>query len=107
MGSSISKQDDHDRPFWSDCGGGDHPDNRAVDRFAGAMTSKLAAARRKGRGGWDRKDECSAEDLSRLLREHVEKGDPVDVANFCMMLHQRGERIAAASLPNQESEDGR
>lgn len=74
-----------------------HPDELAVDRFAGAMTTKLAAARRKGRyldhGGWDRKEECTAEDLSRLLREHVEKGDPVDVANFCMMLHQRGERI--------------
>lgn len=70
-----------------------HPDDLAVDRFAAAMKSKLAVARTKGRGGWDRKNECSAEDLSRLLREHIEKGDPVDVANFCMMLHQRGERI--------------
>lgn len=29
-----------------------------------------------------------------MLREHVDKGDPVDVANFCMMLHQRGEYIS-------------
>ena len=29
-----------------------------------------------------------------MLREHVEKGDPRDVANFCMFLHQRGEGIS-------------
>jgi len=29
-----------------------------------------------------------------MLRDHVEKGDPVDVANFAMMLSQRGEGIA-------------
>jgi hypothetical protein len=67
-------------------------DEEAVDRFAAEMKCKLAAARAKGRGGWNT-DECSAARLSEMLREHVEKGDPVDVANFCMMLQQRGERI--------------
>lgn len=70
-----------------------HADAVAVDSFGYAMKRKLAAARAKGRGGWQDKKACSAEDLSKMLREHVEKGDPVDVANFCMMLHQRGERI--------------
>jgi hypothetical protein len=28
-----------------------------------------------------------------MLREHVEKGDPIDVANFCMILYYRGEKI--------------
>jgi len=76
--------------------GGDRPhsDDLAVDRFAAAMKTKLAQKRAEGRGGWDDKDACSGEWLSRLLRGHVEKGDPVDVANFAMMLHQRGERIA-------------
>jgi len=74
-----------------------HPDDRAVDAFAIAMKLKLAEARAKGRGGWHDPAQCSAEDLSRMLREHVEKGDPRDVANFCMMLHQRGEAIAARS----------
>ncbi len=74
-----------------------HPDDIAVDRFAAAMKAKLAKKREEGRGGWERKDECSADFLSDMLREHVVKGDPVDVANFAMMLHQRGERIAAAS----------
>jgi hypothetical protein len=69
-----------------------HPDDAAVDRFAAAMKEKLAQARAKGRGGWDT-DECTQETLSRMLREHVEKGDPRDVANFCMFLWCRGEGI--------------
>lgn len=72
-----------------------HPDEVAVDAFAAKMKAKMADARAKGRGGWEDREQCSAEDLSRTLREHVEKGDPRDVANFCMMLHQRGEAIAA------------
>lgn len=80
-------------PTPADC---QHPDDVAVDLFATTMKSKLALARAKGRGGWDDKSQCSAEYLSRLLRGHVDKGDPVDVANFCMMLSQRGEGIAPA-----------
>lgn len=70
-----------------------HEDDHAVDRFASVMKDKLAKKRDEGRGGWEDKNGCSNEFLSKLLREHVEKGDPVDVANFCMMIHQRGERI--------------
>ena len=72
-----------------------HPDDAAVDRFAASMKAKLAKSRAKGRSGWEDKSLCSAEYLSELLRGHVDKGDPVDVANFCMMLQQRGEGIAA------------
>lgn len=72
-----------------------HPDDAAVDAFAVAMKEKMAAARGKGRGGWEDPAQCSADDLSRMLRDHVDKGDPRDVANFCMMLHQRGEAIAS------------
>lgn len=71
-----------------------HTDDEAVDRFAKAMKAKLALARANGRYGWNDPTVCSPQDLSRMLREHVEKGDPVDVANFCMMLHQRGEIVA-------------
>lgn len=70
-----------------------HPDDAAVDAFAAAMKAKLAKKRGEGRGGWRM---CSAGYLSRLLREHVEKGDPVDVANLAMMLHQNGQRIEPA-----------
>lgn len=62
---------------------GTHPDDSAVDAFAEAMKEKLAAARANGRDGWQ---SCSPDDLSHMLREHVEKGDPRDVANFCMFL---------------------
>jgi hypothetical protein len=68
-----------------------HPDDEAVDRFAAAMKAKLATARAKGRSGWEDKTQCHQEDLALDLRKHVHKGDPVDVANFAMMLHQRGE----------------
>ncbi len=74
-----------------------HPDDLAVDRFAAAMKAKLAKKREEGRGGWEGPD-CNAEILSRLLREHVEKGDPLDVGNLAMMLHQRGDRVAAAPV---------
>lgn len=71
-----------------------HPDDAAVDDFAQAMKYKLASARHKGREGWQT---CPPEELSRMLREHVEKGDPLDVANFCMFLWCLGHGIAAAN----------
>jgi hypothetical protein len=77
-----------------------HTDDFFVTEFAETMKDKLALKRGEGRGGWENKEECSGEFLSQLLREHVEKGDPVDVANFCMMLHQRGERISPAPQPH-------
>lgn len=68
-----------------------HPDDAAVDRFAAAMKAKLASARAKGCGGWEDKEQCHQDSLALDLRRHVNKGDPVDVGNFAMMLHQRGE----------------
>lgn len=79
-----------------------HQDDAAVHRFAFAMKEKLAMKRAEGRGGWQDKELCSGDYLSQLLREHIEKGDPVDVANFCMMLHSRGERITPAPQPREE-----
>ncbi|WP_426269209.1 hypothetical protein ACN9MB_13355 [Dyella kyungheensis] len=68
-------------------------DAAAVDAFATAMKEKLAQARAKGRSGWGDKDDCSQQHLSDMLRSHVDKGDPRDVANFCMFLYARGESI--------------
>lgn len=70
-----------------------NPDDVAVDLFAQAMKRKFAQKREEGRSGWDHPSTTGAA-LSSMLRDHVAKGDPVDVANFAMMLHQRGERIA-------------
>lgn len=74
-----------------------HPDDIAVDRFAAVMKDKLAASRLKGRGGWDDKTKCTAAELSEKLLSHAGKGDPVDVANFAMMLHQRAETIVPST----------
>lgn len=81
---------------------GAHPDDVAVQAFAGAMKAKMARKRNEGRGGWQDKGQCSAEWLSELLRGHIGKGDPVDVANLAMMLHQRGERITLGNVFSSE-----
>lgn len=68
-----------------------------IDSFAEAMKQKMLAARNKGRHGWQ---DCDPDDVSRMLREHVEKGDPCDVANFCMMLWHLDAPISkAATVP--------
>lgn len=83
-----------------------HPDDAAVDRFAAALKGKLAEARQKGRGGWEDKEQVSGEELSDMLVAHTAKGDPRDVAAFCMFLHQRGEAIQASPpKPGMRNED--
>lgn len=73
-----------------------HADDIAVQNFANAMSEKMTLARDKGRDGWE---DCDPADLSWMLREHVEKGDPCDVANFCMMLWSLGHPIYNTRLP--------
>ena len=69
-----------------------HPDDIAVDKFAAAMKAKMAASRARGRGGWDDPAQCDVADLCSMLVDHIDKGDPVDVGNFAMMLFNRGVR---------------
>lgn len=66
-----------------------HSDDIAVDRFAATMKAKMAASRAKGRSGWEDPAQCTIEKLAAMLCQHVEKGDPVDIANFAMMIHER------------------
>ncbi|MDX1538860.1 hypothetical protein [Arsukibacterium sp.] len=85
-----------------------HPDDKAVDRFAVAMKAKLSAARNKGRHGWDDKQLCSGEHLANLLVAHLNKanfGTFEDLANFAMMLHQRGENPLVLTSAFIASED--
>ncbi|HUD91217.1 hypothetical protein [Sphingobium sp.] len=82
---------------------GEVVDDVAVDRFAAAMKAKLAKKRAEGRGGWHDRQDCPAERLSAMLRAHVDKGDPLDVGNFAMMLHQRGDSITPPTTPAVES----
>jgi len=64
----------------------EHYDDYAVRTFAKMMAEKMALSRAKGRSGWNDPEQCSVEYLRHLLYEHLAKGDPVDVANICMML---------------------
>ena len=65
-------------------------DNEAVDKLARAMKNKLAKKREQGYHGWAT---CKHGDLVQLLINHVDKGDPIDVANFCAFLFARGEQL--------------
>lgn len=65
-------------------------DNAAVDKLAAAMKIKLAKKREQGYAGWVK---CDPIHLSHLLKEHVSKGDPIDVANFCAFLFSNGNGI--------------
>lgn len=76
-----------------------HSDDLAVDRFAAAMKEKLALARAKGRVGWE---QCNPAHLSAMLYKHVEKGDPRDVANFCMFLWSLGQPITPSKAIQAE-----
>ena len=81
-----------------------HSDDLAVDEFAKAMHAKMAAARAKGREGWDDADQCTLDYLADELLRHAAKGDPVDVANLAMMLFARGagREVLAAAFSRQE-----
>lgn len=85
-----------------------HPDDKAVNRFAVLMKWKLANARDRGKSGWQDRS-WTPEQISAALRQHVDKGDPIDVANYCMFLAARGEPITPApahAWPGQPTELG-
>lgn len=64
-----------------------HSDDEAVDRFADAMRDKMRISREEyGRAGWET---MTDEALRQRLEVAVEKGDPVDVANYAMMIWGR------------------
>lgn len=69
-----------------------HPDDEAVDSFAQAMHDKMAAARAKGKEGWDDPSLCSEQYLGGLFDRAHQARDWVDVANYAMMLWNRGQK---------------
>lgn len=68
-------------------------DQYLVLRCARAMTAKLATSRAKGRGGWHT-PECDDNNLRKMLLDHVEKGDMVDVLNIAGMILVRQESVS-------------
>jgi hypothetical protein len=76
-----------------------HATSQLVDSFAIALKSKLSAAEKKYgyTDGWKQTawmDECRAK-----LREHLDKGDPRDVAAYCAFLWHHGESTAIPGVP--------
>jgi len=74
---------------WFDSAMQSRVDETGVHRFSREMSAKLANARKKGRGGWQDPAQVTPDDLARQLVEHVAKGDPIDIANYCMFLNHR------------------
>ena len=74
-------------------GGETHPDDALVDQFADRAKDKMRRSREKGRHGWNDPVETPASTLVDQLTGHIEKGDPMDVAIFAMMLEIRGDVI--------------
>ena len=68
-------------------------DHCAVHDFSEAMQTKMDKSRAKGRSGWHDPYQCTISSLAKLLREHMDKGDYVDVGNFAMMLWHRTGKV--------------
>lgn len=60
-----------------------------VDLIGESMRKKLFQKRSEGRCGWWNKSACSIDDLKRMLADHIQKGDMVDVMNFAAMIYLR------------------
>lgn len=73
----------------------EHFDAVAIEQFSWVLKAKMAENRAKGRQGWEK---CPPAKLSTMLRHHVEKGDPRDVALFCMMLWHQAASIESPVL---------
>lgn len=65
------------------------PDDNAIDDFASQMKAKMWSAGERGRGGWEDNSQVTIHQLAEMLVAEVKKGDPVDIANFCMMIFTR------------------
>lgn len=66
-------------------------DDDAIDTFANAMRDKMALGRAEDQEGWQT---CPIDVLWRMLREHVDKGNAVEVATLAMMIHYHSLRRA-------------
>jgi hypothetical protein len=65
------------------------PDNEAVVKLAIAMMAKLDKKRQQGYNGWNNPELCPPDRLPKMLISHLQKGDVVDIANFCAMVYSR------------------
>jgi len=81
-------------------------ERKALDAMVSAMSEKLYSKYLEGYCGFEG---ASEDHINRLLHEHLPKGDPVDVANFCAFLLHNGQRVRTlperVSVPREPSND--
>lgn len=65
-----------------------HPDDAAVDRFAGALKGRLKADRNSDSPAWANSAQSTTDELANELVQLVHAGDPVEVGCLAMKLHQ-------------------
>lgn len=63
----------------------EHDLEERVNKFAKIMLDKLI---KKSRDGWNDWQDCPPDVFRKSLIEHIEKGDPIDVANIAFFLYQ-------------------
>lgn len=61
-------------------------DNELASIAKMAISEKLEASRGKGRGRWWSSD-CDIEELRKMLKEHIDKGDMCDVMILSSMIY--------------------
>lgn len=64
-----------------------HPDDDAVDTFAGRMRARMSEKRDQGREGWE---SAGVDELGLKLLRSIADGDPIDVGNYAMMIDALG-----------------
>lgn len=69
------------------------PDEDSVAAFAVKMRDRMLAAGEAGRTGWET---AELDDLWLALLRALADGCPIDVANYCMMIEERGDQLAGA-----------
>lgn len=74
-------------------------DDVAVNRFAAQMKERMKNRREAGRAGWHDKSLCSAEFLALKVWGSLYRGELIEAANYLMMLHQRGDKLAVLQYP--------
>jgi len=70
-------------------------DEATIDMFATAMKHKMRLSAATGRSGWQHVPE---EDLWNGLHSHISKNDPVDIANYAMMIWASRSRVELSPL---------
>lgn len=66
--------------------------NIFIDRFAKLMKLRMAVKRNEGMDNWYDPKECEINDIVTSFISHLTKtneGDLINIANLCMMLHER------------------